>query len=329
MATPARDNITIAITVYDRRTFLDTAVRSVLKQRDISRCPAVIVVEDCGPDLQLREQTMEKFGDQIVYHRNARRRGLFGNWNACLEICSTEWLCILHDDDFLEPGFVEAMMELATAAPDRALYYGRCHVIDEQGNRIEKREAPERFEWEELPLEAWARYDPVCFPGQLFNVAAARGLGGFRASSHYCADWEMWFRLALNFGAAATNRVVANYREHFATGRGTTRVDVSGRKYALVNAQRKRFATILRGMGTNARFDRVALQRDSPMPARFLLEYGDRFSPRMLRYNTALFLRSKAPNSIYRFFQLVIRLFSWHSLPLFSRLFHLFAGFKK
>jgi glycosyltransferase involved in cell wall biosynthesis len=323
MTTLKPEDITIAITVYDRRNYIGEAIRSALAQHGVER-PQVIIVEDCGPDSTLRQSVISEFGDSIQYFRNPRRRGLFDNWNACIEACRTSWLCILHDDDCLEPTFVESMLELANAAPSRALYYGLGDVVDVAGQPRELRPRSTSFAWHELDLEECTRYDPVCFPAQLFNIDAARAVGGFRASSHYTADWEMWFKLALTYGAAATNRVVARYREHHSIGRGTTAVDLSGRKYACVNMQRKRHIAWLRQKRSGLRFDRQALFRNSPLPSRFILRHGYAFSPLMLRYNAGLLLVSKAPHFGYRLLQLFAVLFSWRSLRIVSRTFNLF-----
>src|SRR6266545_4186650 len=104
------DQITIAITVYDRRQYLAQAITSALDQTVPVR---VIVVEDCGPDPTLESFVKQHFGSRVRYFRNPRRRGLFDNWNACVELCRTAWLSILHDDDFLAPCFVESMLELS------------------------------------------------------------------------------------------------------------------------------------------------------------------------------------------------------------------------
>ncbi|MCX6982989.1 MAG: glycosyltransferase [Verrucomicrobia bacterium] len=314
--TPA--DITVAVTVFDRGDYLRGAVRSALDQA-LRAGHRVMVVEDCGPDPQLRHSIEAEFGDRIVYHRNARNRGLFDNWNACIEFCETSWLCILHDDDLLEPTFLDSVIELAAAAPGRALYYGPCHGIDETGRRIAEAPAPADFRWSELDLESWAHYDPVCFPGQLFHRQTALELGGFRARSRYCGDWELWFRLALHAGAAATNRVLASYREHHADGRGTTMVDVSGRKYAYVNMQGKRHVAWLRKRGVQIRFARKARQAEAPMPSRYLLAHAHGFSRRMLRYNAGLLFRSRAPHLSYWLLQLVICCLTWRSLRMVSR----------
>src|ERR1700685_3336672 len=102
-------DITIAITVFNRREYVLGAIRSALEQTIPVK---VIVVEDCGPDPSLRDFIVREFGTRIEYFRNPANRGIFDNWNACLEYCRTPWISILHDDDLLRPVFVQAMLQL-------------------------------------------------------------------------------------------------------------------------------------------------------------------------------------------------------------------------
>src|SRR5438128_8039341 len=88
MARLSPKDITIAITVYDRRVYIGEAIRSALAQRCQER-PQVIVVEDCGRDAGLRDSVLSEFGSQIGYGRDRRRPDLFDNWNPCLEACAT------------------------------------------------------------------------------------------------------------------------------------------------------------------------------------------------------------------------------------------------
>src|SRR5690348_365670 len=123
-------DITIAVTVFSRRQFLKQAIGSALNQTVPVR---VIVVEDCGPDAGMEAFVREEFGSRIEYFRNPSRRGLFDNWNACLDYCKTPWLSILHDDDFSAPTFVESILELSQHAPDCGLYFGQVITVDEPG----------------------------------------------------------------------------------------------------------------------------------------------------------------------------------------------------
>src|SRR2546425_5761935 len=112
----APEQITIAVTVFSRRDFVLEAIRSALEQTIPVK---VIVVEDCGPDPGMQQFIVGEFGGRIEYFRNPRNRGLFDNWNACMEYCRTPWLSILHDDDLLHPWFIETMLTLTRQAPGR------------------------------------------------------------------------------------------------------------------------------------------------------------------------------------------------------------------
>src|SRR2546425_6554603 len=163
--------ITIAVTVYDRRQYLAQAITSALSQT----VPVhVIVVEDCGPDPTLEGFVRGKFGSMVQYYRNPRRRGLFDNWNACIERCETPWLSILHDDDFLDPGFVAAMHELFQKAPGRGLYFGETIVVDATGRSIKPMDPPLNADWRPVDVAGFLYTNLIGFPGQLFRVEDAR-----------------------------------------------------------------------------------------------------------------------------------------------------------
>jgi glycosyltransferase involved in cell wall biosynthesis len=299
------NQITIAVTVYNRRQFIKQSIASALNQSVPVR---VLVVEDCGPDATLESFVRDEFGPRIEYIRNSRRRGLFGNWNACLDYCQTEWISILHDDDFLAPEFIEAMIELETASPGCSLYLGRTLHVNINGEILpeqDSRTVPGR--WIKRDLMD-ILYLPFCFAGHLFRVSDARAVGGFRESSFMCGDWEMWAKLMASGGAAQSSRVVAFNRNHEGWDRGSNEAARSGRHLPTTIAQHKRILALM-GRSDAVKFDRKGWQRRSPMSTRFLLRYGKSLSPRLLRYHVGLLLLSPAPRWQYAVFQQLTRIF--------------------
>jgi glycosyltransferase involved in cell wall biosynthesis len=296
------NQITIAITVYNRRQYIKQAIASAVNQN----CRVqVMVVEDCGPDPDLEKFVKAEFGGAIQYIRNPLRRGLFGNWNACLELCRTEWISILHDDDYLAPCFIQAIIDLSNKGPGCSLYFGTVAVVDAHGN-IEAR--PEtravKGDWMHRDLND-VLYAPFFFPGHVFPVEAARHLGGFRESSFLAGDWEMWAKLIAAGGSAQTAQIVAFCRDHGGAEKGTNQVIRQGRLQAASLVQHKR---VLALFPIPRRFDRRALLRTSPFSSRFLLRYACFLTPRLLHYNIGLFLLSKPPHFGYRLFQICARL---------------------
>ncbi len=316
------DQITIAITVYNRRDYVQQAITSALDQTVPAR---VMVVEDCGPDPTLKEFVQTEFGSRIEYHRNVRRRGLFDNWNACLELCQTPWLSILHDDDYLDPRFLPSMLELSRQAPDLGFYFGQVAIINDAGDSLPSPSFPSPNSWREVDLVSFANMDPVLFPGQLLCVPFARALGGFRSASLFTGDWEMWFKLSAAHGSAQTRERVAHVRAHLGTERGTRQIEKSGKKFVMDNVQRKRNLAILKKMGYAVQFERQP--KDWPaIPSRFLIQNGVGFSPRIMAYNTRLFLSSRPPHWRYAGLQFAVRLFGAALLRTLSRAWNRFVN---
>jgi glycosyltransferase involved in cell wall biosynthesis len=298
------NQITIAVTVYSRRQFIKQAIASALNQ---SMPVHVIVVEDCGPDPTLESFVKDEFGPRIEYIRNPSRRGLFANWNACLERCQTEWITILHDDDFLAPEFIEAMIEMERELPGCALYLGRTLIVNERGEPTPEQDSRTvSGRWMKRGLTD-ILYFPFSFPGHLFRVSDARAVGGFHETSCMCGDWEMWAKLMAFGGAAQSNRVVAFNRIHGGDDRGSNQAVRSGRHLPTTFVQHKRILALLAKSGA-PRFDRKGWQRRLPMSTQFLLRYGQTLSPRLLRYHVGLLLLSRAPHWRYALFQKLTRI---------------------
>lgn len=300
MSVLAQD-ITIAVTVYSRRQYVRQAVNSALNQTIPVR---VMVVEDCGPDPELESFVKGEFGSRIKYTRNPARRGLFGNWNACLELCETEWMTILHDDDYLAPNFVRAMERLAAEAPGHFLYFGRTITIEEDG-----KVASEEFQDPRAVPGSWMErnsadilFGPFPFPGHLFHVPTAKRVGGFRATSYLAGDWEMWAKLMAAGGAAQTSEITAFNRSHGGWDRGTNESVRKGRHLPSVFIGHKRVLKLLPA-SLHAKFDRKAFQGRAPVSVRYLLQYGSAMSPRLFRYHVGLLLLSRAPHWRYALFQ--------------------------
>ena len=311
------EHITIAVTVFNRRQFVLDAIRSALNQTVPVK---VIVVEDCGPDATLRGFVTGEFGNRIEYFRNPRNRGLFDNWNACMDYCRTPWISILHDDDWLHPNFVETMLNLAKTTPGRALYRGQSTILYENGKIVPPPPVAWGKDWQDMDLLEMGDLDfAIMFPGNLFCIEDARAVGGVRKNSYYTGDWDLWFRLALRGGAVQTATEVAVFRSHYGLERGSIRVDRMGWRWALENVQRKHNLALLRQQkGIQISFKRTKHLQKSPIPSRMLLRYASGYSRRMMAYNTWLFTHSTPPHFRYAILQWLTRLFGPKIVRLFS-----------
>jgi glycosyltransferase involved in cell wall biosynthesis len=282
-------DITIAVTVYDRREFIQQAVLSALNQT----VPVnVMVVEDCGPDAGLQSFVCDRFGTRIRYHRNPLRRGLFDNWNACIEYCGTGWLSILHDDDYLKENFVETMLVLYKATPGRGLYFGNHVAVRSTGETIYVGQPVAKETGRNIDLRALADSNWLGFGGHLFPVECVRRLGGFRRTSVFCGDWEMWFKLSAEFGGVFSTTPVVASRLYQDQRKGTSKVVRNGLHHAANIVQRKRNYAWLERAGIVKKADFATFRAVNSVGPREILTYSAGFSRRMFRYNVKLFLTS-------------------------------------
>lgn len=124
--------ITFAIPFYRNRDYLERAIRSVVAQTTADW--SLIVSDDAGPEGDLSEWLASlPGGERIVYVRQPRNLGIAGNWNACLQLASTELVTLLHADDELEPRYAETMLAAAARRPEASVYFCQAAVIDGQG----------------------------------------------------------------------------------------------------------------------------------------------------------------------------------------------------
>jgi hypothetical protein len=197
-------------------------------------------------------------------------------------------------------------------------------VIDEHGQHLAALEQPPApAPWRRVDLQRCLILTPVPFPGQLFRVDQARAVGGFRETSQYCGDWEMWCQLIDRHGGVESPRTVAVQRQHAGWDRGTNLIKRNGRLYPLSYVQYKRVLALLRKRGENLPFDRAWYQRVYPVPTRFLLGFGATLSDRLLAYHVRLLALSTPPHLPYRLFQWVARLLGWRFVKLASRVWRL------
>ncbi len=70
-------------------------------------------------------------GNRVNFSQTPENRGLAGCWNACIERARGEWVHILHQDDYVLPGFYEEVGEIARLQPDAGLIAVRSFFVNE------------------------------------------------------------------------------------------------------------------------------------------------------------------------------------------------------
>jgi hypothetical protein len=152
-----------------------------------------------------------------------------GSWNRWLELApECEFMARLDDDDVYLPRMLETVVATLDAEPDVALVYSAVEYIDDAGNVIEVRHplsATQRL----TPRAALGRFvesNRVPTPTVLLRMSAVRTVGRYDPAAAWCADWDMWLRIAQRYPVVYLDDVLARYR--ISSDSATTRGEADG-----------------------------------------------------------------------------------------------------
>ena len=120
-------SISIAIPSYNRRSSLASLLAATVEQLEDD--DELIVVDDGSSDDSAQEVLKFKRCRLIRHEVN---QGMVRAWNACLSNASRDWICIIHNDDRIAPGALDAVRAAARLAPEAGLIAHR-HTPGEAG----------------------------------------------------------------------------------------------------------------------------------------------------------------------------------------------------
>ncbi len=175
----------------------------------------VVVVDDCSTRFHPRDSLRCVDTERISWFRQERHLGIGGNWNACIQHARGYWVHILHQDDFVQPGFYERLRSGIEAHAAVGAAFCRDAVVDEHG----------RTKWLQPLLreragilEDWIEHVFVGLhlrcPALVVKRSVYEALGGFRLDLQYTLDWDMWKRIAVAYPLWYEPAVLACYRRH-------------------------------------------------------------------------------------------------------------------
>jgi len=202
------NKISIAIPVYERVDFFEDALNSALTQT--TKCP-VYIVDNASSHNKFQEIIEKKHDFMITYIRNEKNVGMVGNWNRCIEVCQTEYLSILHDDDVLHSNYIENCLDILKKYPSQKYCYS-VSTISGTNPSILLQQKIKKERYINFKTKYFMYRNLTAFPGVLFPVSVANTIGGFDESEYPSADYHFWMRLSKNIAIVKSNLPYAFYR---------------------------------------------------------------------------------------------------------------------
>ena len=209
----------VALPVYRANpAFFEAPLKSVLDQ-DPGADRMENLISDDDPSHAVARQVADRLAPRRVgCHANASNLGLAGNWNACIGRARGRWIHLLHQDDWVSPGFYEALARCEAEAPECVAAFTRYSLADARGHWtcIGELERPEAG-----VLEGWLERIASAQRIQCAAIAVKRStyeaIGGYRTDLVLALDWEMWVRIAAHGPVWYEPSILAHFRSHGAS----------------------------------------------------------------------------------------------------------------
>jgi glycosyltransferase involved in cell wall biosynthesis len=211
-----RPSWSVMMPAYDAGDHLEQALRSVLDQDPGPDRMQIAVVDDASPGVDRAEAIVRRLApNRVEFHRSAENLGLAGNWNRCIRLARGRWVHLLHQDDWVLPGFYEQLGRDEIEALGAGAAFCRHFFADGDGHwtYLSPLEARTAGVLEPLLVRLSSNQLIQC-PSIVVRRSSYEALGGFRGDLRYTLDWEMSCRIASRYPVWYEPRPLACYRQH-------------------------------------------------------------------------------------------------------------------
>ena len=199
---------------WNGERFIEKTIRSVIAQRDEGVDVEYIVVDGGSTDGSI--EIIRKLQAHISTFISEPDRGPASAINKGLNIATGDVVAWLNADDRYHPGALTRVAEAMAAAPQAALGFGHCPIVNEDG--VEIRKGITRFKEMFFPLSS--RFTIQCInyisqPAAFFRRSAWAAAGPLREDLACAWDYEFILRAWRQGGAVYVGGpALASFRWH-------------------------------------------------------------------------------------------------------------------
>jgi glycosyltransferase involved in cell wall biosynthesis len=219
----ARPLWSVMIPTYNCAKYLRETLASVLAQDPGPDMMQITVVDDHSTQDNPATVVEELGRGRIEFYQQSQNVGITRNFQTCLELSRGHLVHQLHGDDCVRDGFYQTMQNVFEQHQEIGAACCRTIFMSEDGHwqSLTDLELPKSGI---LPRNWLQRIAEICCiptPSIVIRRVAYEKLGGFDLTLRAVEDWEMWFRIALNYPIWYETEPLAIYRtlSHSNTGR--------------------------------------------------------------------------------------------------------------
>jgi glycosyltransferase involved in cell wall biosynthesis len=211
--------VTVAIPTFNRAALLRGCITSVLAQDHPHLC---VVVHDNASTDDTAEVVASFDDERVSYRCNDENVGMFRNWKRAAELNTSDYLCLLQDDDRLLPGFVRESVALLEALPGTGFAFSLFRHVDEDGTTLGGQPDAQRVPRERRIPGSEYLHRMVAGRGWeihastvMMRSSALDSVGSLDAPhSDHTHDFNLYLRLASRYDIAFTGLELSEVRLH-------------------------------------------------------------------------------------------------------------------
>jgi glycosyltransferase involved in cell wall biosynthesis len=180
-----RSFLSIVIPTYKRCKSVVALVDSIIPQ--MMDEDELLVVDDGSQDDTA--DLLSKIA-RVRLISNPFNEGMLKTWNKCLTSATSDWICMIHDDDTVEPDALETIRKATELVTEPAIV---GHIYDEDS-------LDNGFQYRIVEPGSWAALNPFPIPsGVTIHRLIVKEIGLFDERFQYSADIEYFSRICAKF----------------------------------------------------------------------------------------------------------------------------------
>jgi glycosyltransferase involved in cell wall biosynthesis len=208
--------VSIVVPAYNAERFLRASLDSILAQT----YPAteILLMDDASTDDT--PAIAHSYGDRIIYYRQPRNRGQFGNVSDGISRARGKYVAIYHADDIYLPEISARQATFLEAHPEAGAVFASVIFIDGKGRERGRLVLPPEvcggglFDYATVLNALLCNKNRfLCGPSSMVPASVYRTIGPFRGQEFPVAgDFEMFFRIARKYPVGILNEHLVRYR---------------------------------------------------------------------------------------------------------------------
>ena len=198
--------ITVAVPSYNKEKYIERCLASIVHEKEY--IDTILLVDNNSTDRTF--DLSRQFEPAVTCIKNDTNLGMSGNWNKCIDLCTTEWLMIVHADDEMVPGAMAHYKKIIEKYPTAGIIYGNAYSMVEDDESTKTMSPSSQKEFWKAGKEAMACKPSVC-SAVMVRKDAYTQLGYFIDKS-LSSDVEMWHRIASKYDTVFLNVPTVIYR---------------------------------------------------------------------------------------------------------------------